>query len=100
MRESVNENICKSYKKLYWLGILGMIGIFLDHPVLKWFSLFFLFGIVDAILLFYFVLRTETNNGTVDNLKFLLQNLGMLLGIPIIYLRIASHKTEYRIRFR
>lgn len=81
------KTFVKVIKKLYWLGILGIIGIFLDYPVLKWFSLFFLFGIVDAILSFYVVLRIETENETVDNLKFLLQNLGMLFGIPIIYLR-------------
>lgn len=81
------ETFIKIIKKLYWLGGIGIIGILFDISVLKWFSLFFLLGIVDFILSFSIVLRTESDNETVNDLKFLFQNLGMLLGIPIIYLR-------------
>lgn len=33
------------------------------------------------------VLRTESTDETINELKFLLQNLGMLIGIPFIYIR-------------
>lgn len=79
--------LVKVINKLYWLGGIGVIGGFLDQPILKWFLLFFLIGILDFILSLIIVLRTETDNEMVNSLKFLFQNLGILFGIPVIYLR-------------
>ena len=77
----------KTIKKLYWLGFLGLAGTFLHLPRLKLFYLFFLLAIIDFVLSFAIVLKTETRNESVNSLKFLFQNIGILLGIPFIYLR-------------
>lgn len=53
------QTFVKVIQKLYWLGIIGLAGIFFDIPALKWFTLFFLLGILDFILSFILVLRTE-----------------------------------------
>ena len=77
----------KIIKKLYWLGFFGLAGTFLHLPGLKLFYLFFLLAIIDFVLSFAIVLKTETRNESVNSLKFLFQNIGILLGIPFIYLR-------------
>lgn len=79
----------KISKKLYWLGLIGLIGTFFHIPGLKLFYLFFLLVIINFILSCILILKTdrETDDENVKNLKFLFQNLGMLLGIPYIYLR-------------
>lgn len=76
-------------KKLYWLGLIGIIGTFFELPGLKLFYMFFLLAIVDFILSLFLVFRAEIKKDgeTAQSLKFLLQNLGMLFGIPCIYLR-------------
>lgn len=74
-------------KRLYWLGLIGLIGTFFDVQILKLFYLFFLLGIVDFVLSFINSLQTRTINKTVNDLTFLFQNINMLLGIPFIYLR-------------
>lgn len=81
------ERFVKIIKKIYWLGLIGVLGTFLDIPILEVFYLFFLFAIVDFVLSFIIVLRTESTSETVNSLKFLFQNLGMLIGIPVIYIR-------------
>lgn len=49
---------------------------------------------------FYFivfiVLRTKSEDETINDLKLLLQNLGMLLGIPIIYFRNLFHLPDIK----
>ena len=79
----------KISKKLYWLGLIGLIGTFFHIPGLKLFYLFFLLVIINFILSCILILKAdrETDDENVKNLKFLFQNLGMLLGIPCIYLR-------------
>ena len=72
---------------MYWLGLIGFLGTFLDIPALRLFYLFFLLAIVDFVLSFIIVIRTESTNGTTNDLKFLFQNIGMLIGIPVIYVR-------------
>lgn len=90
------ETFIKITKKLYWLGGIGVIGILFDLSALKWFALFFLLGIVDFILSFFIVLRTKSEDETINDLKLLLQNLGMLLGIPIIYFRNLFHLPDIK----
>lgn len=75
----------KVIKKLYWLGLIGLLGTFFKIRILELFYLFFLLGIVDVIISFIIVLKEDDN--TVSDLKLLFQNLGMLIGIPVIYLR-------------
>ena len=79
----------KISKKLYWLGLIGLIGTFFHIPGLKLFYLFFLLVIVNFILSCILILKTDrkADDENVKNLKFLFQNLGMILGIPYIYLR-------------
>ena len=72
---------------MYWLGLIGFLGTFLDIPVLRLFYLFFLLAIVDFVLSFIIVIRTESTDETAIALKFLSQNIGMLIGIPVIYVR-------------
>ena len=81
------ETVVKIIKKLYWLGLIGIAGSAFDIPILKLFYLFFLLAIIDFILSLIIVLRTEGTDETVNDLKFLFQNLGMLIGIPFIYIR-------------
>ena len=81
------ETVVKIIKKLYWLGLIGIAGSVFDIPILKLFYLFFLLAIIDFILSLIIVLRTESTDETINELKFLLQNLGMLIGIPFIYIR-------------
>ena len=81
------KKFSKIIKKLYWLGLIGVAGTVFSVPVLKLFYLFFLFGIIDFVLSFILLLRMESTNETINNIKFLFQNLGMLIGIPFIYLR-------------
>lgn len=64
--------------KLQWLGILGLVGLLFDIDGLKLLCFFWLFSFLDA----YLALRKVKGS-----LAFLAQNLGMLLGIPLIYLR-------------
>ena len=90
------ETFIKITKKLYWLGGIGVIGILFDLSALKWFALFFLLGIVDFILSFFIVLRTKSEDETINDLKLLFQNLGMLLGIPIIYFRNLFHLPDIK----
>ena len=81
------ETVVKIIKKLYWLGFIGIAGSVFDIPILELFYLFFLLAIIDFILSLIIVLRTESTDETINELKFLLQNLGMLIGIPFIYIR-------------
>lgn len=81
------ETFAKIIKKMYWLGLIGFLGTFLDIPVLRLFYLFFLLAIVDFVLSFIIVIRTESTDETAIALKFLSQNIGMLIGIPVIYVR-------------
>lgn len=90
------ETFIKITKKLYWLGGIGVIGILFDLSALKWFALFFLLGIVDFILSFFIVLRTKSEDETINDLKLLFQNLGMLLGIPIICFRNLFHLPDIK----
>ena len=88
---SKNKSCMKKFseiiKKLYWLGLIGAAGTVFSVPVLKLFYLFFLFGTIDFLLSFILLIRMESTNETINNIKFLFQNLGMLIGIPVIYLR-------------
>ncbi len=68
-------------------GLIGIAGSVFDIPILELFYLFFLLAIIDFILSLIIVLRTESTDETINELKFLLQNLGMLIGIPFIYIR-------------
>lgn len=77
----------KVIKKMYWLGLIGVIGTLFDIPNLKLFYLFFLLAILDFVLSFILVMRAESTDETITDLKFLFQNLGMLIGIPLIYIR-------------
>ena len=81
------ETVVKIIKKLYWLGLIGIAGSVFDIPILELFYLFFLLAIIDFILSLIIVLRTESTDETINELKFLFQNLGMLIGIPFIYIR-------------
>lgn len=45
-------------KRLYWLGLIGLIGTFFVVQILKHFYLFFLLGIVDSVLSFINSLQT------------------------------------------
>lgn len=81
------ETFAKIIKKMYWLGLVGVLGTFLDISALRLFYLFFLLAIVDFVLSFIIVIRTENTNETAITLKFLSQNIGMLIGIPVIYVR-------------
>ena len=81
------RNFIKIIKNMYLLGLIGFLGTFLDIPALRSFYLFFLLAIIDFILSFIIVIRTECTDETVIALKFLSQNIGMLIGIPIIYVR-------------
>ena len=81
------ETFVKIIKKMYWLGLIGFLGTFLDIPVLRLCYLFFLLAIVDFVLSFIIVIRRESTDETTSTLKFLFQNIGMLIGIPVIYVR-------------
>ena len=70
------ETFAKIIKKMYWLGLIGFLGTFLDIPVLRLFYLFFLLAIVDFVLSFIIVIRTESTDETAIALKFLSQNIG------------------------
>lgn len=74
-------------KKMYWLGCLGLLGTILDYPYLLLFYLFFLLAPIEFILSLVCALKEEEDSSEARNLKFLFQNLGMLIGIPIIYMR-------------
>lgn len=58
-------------KRLYWLGLIGLIGTFFDVQILKLFYLFFLLGIVDSVLSFINSLQTRTIDKTINDLTFL-----------------------------
>ena len=47
----------KITKKLYWLGLIGLLGTFFHIPGLKLFYLFFLLVIVNFILSCILVLK-------------------------------------------
>lgn len=81
------ETLVKIIKKMYWLGLIGFLGTFLDISVLKLFYLFFLFGIIDFILSLIIEIHSKNTNEAINDLKFLTQNIGMLIGIPVIYVR-------------
>lgn len=55
---------------MYWLGLIGFLGTFLDIPVLQLFYLFFLLAIVDFVLSFIIVIQTESTDETAIALKF------------------------------
>lgn len=80
-------SIKKILKKLYWLGCIGVIGTLFDIRILELFYMFFLLAILDFILSLVIVLKSDSKLKEVSDLKFLFQNLGMLVGIPIIYIR-------------
>lgn len=64
--------------RLQWLAIIGFVGIYYDNKYIRLFFLFWLFSLLDC----YSPMRSLSNN-----LKFLLQNLVMLFGIPLTYIR-------------
>lgn len=77
----------KILKKLYWLGLIGMVGTIINSKILELFYLFFLAALADFILSLILVCKSGSETKEVSNLKFLFQNVGMLIGIPVIYLR-------------
>lgn len=84
------EKFLKIIKKLYWLGLIGIVGSVFNQPFLQLFYLFFLFAILDVVLSFIIIIKSKDNKnkaGEIANLKFLFQNLGMLIGIPVIYIK-------------
>lgn len=84
------KSFAKIMNKMYWLGLVGIIGTLFDIPLLELFYLFFLLSIVNFILsLLSF--KGNNNSQEVKDLKFLFQNLGMLIGIPIIYILNLFH---------
>lgn len=85
------ETFKKVIKKMYWLGLLGFAGTILDIPSLELFYLFFLLALVDFVISIIIVFQTKNTNETVNDIKFLFQNLGMLIGIPLIYIRNGFH---------
>ena len=64
--------------KLQWVGVMGLAGVFFGIDAMKPLCFFWLFSLID---LFSF------SRDVAGNLAFLGQNLGMLAGIPLIYLR-------------
>lgn len=92
---------------MYWLGCLGLFGTIFDYPYLLLFYLFFLLAPIEFILSLVCALKEEEGSSEARNLKFLFQNLGMLIGIPIIYMRCWFHlpdrhykaKVSYRLPF-
>ena len=87
----MNGVIRNIIKKLYWLGLLGFAGSIFKIRALKLFYLFFLFGIVDFILSVITVLKSERSSEEADNMKILLQSLGMLIGLPVICIKNGFH---------
>lgn len=72
---------------MYWVGLIGVIGTISDIKTLKLFYLFFLLSILDTVFsLISFSLSSEGNT-YLSNLIFLIQNIGLLIGIPIIHIR-------------
>lgn len=68
----------KILSRLQWLAVIGFLGVYLNNKYLKLFFLFWLFSVLDC----YSPLRDISSN-----LKFLGQNLCMLIGIPFTYIR-------------
>lgn len=94
-------------KKMYWFGCFGLFGTLLDYPYLSLFYLFFLLAPIELVLSLIYDLKKEEHSSKTSDLKFLFQNLGMLIGIPIIYMRCWFHlpdhhykaKVSYRLPF-
>lgn len=80
-------NFIKIIRKMYWLGLIGVIGTIFDIKLLKLFCLFFLLSILDITLSLINISLSNECNTNVTNLKFLFQNIGLLISIPIIYIR-------------
>ncbi|MCC0720555.1 M23 family metallopeptidase [Clostridioides sp. ZZV14-6105] len=94
------QKVIKIIKKMYWMGCIGIVGTILNIKLLELFYLFFLLAILDFILSLILVLKCDDDMQEVKDLKFLFQNIGMLIGIPIIYLinlfrlpNVYNHKT-------
>lgn len=68
----------KILSKLQWLGLIGLIGIFFEIKILEIFMLLWFFSLIEV----FSYLRSVS-----DDLSFLAQNFGMLIGIPFIYIR-------------
>lgn len=68
------RKLLKIISKLQWLGILGLVGDLLGLRMFKLFYLFWLLAFVDLFV---------SARSTVNSLLFLLQNLAMLVSLPI-----------------
>ena len=64
---------------------IGVLGILLDIDWLKLFFLFFLFGFLDVVL--SMIQSIKEDQPVIKDLKLFCQGIGMLVGIPIIYLK-------------
>ena len=64
--------------RLQWLALIGFAGVFSNNEHVRLFFLFWLFSLLDI----FSPLRS-----IFDSLKFLGQNLGMLLGILVVHLQ-------------
>ncbi|WP_242822945.1 M23 family metallopeptidase [Syntrophobotulus glycolicus] len=71
---NVMWKLLKKSSKLQWLGLIGIVGSVFEITSLTWFYLFWLFAWIDI----FSPVRSVTNS-----LLFLLQNLAMLLSIPL-----------------
>ena len=68
----------KFISKLQWLALIGFLGVILDNQYLRLFFLFWLCCLADVF---------SPMRSILSNLKFLTQNLWMLVGILIVHLR-------------
>lgn len=74
-------------KKLYWLGLIGVIGTVFHVTYLKLFYLFFLLVFVDICISLGYRMKYGKMNEYVADLKFLWQNIMILIGNICIYIR-------------
>lgn len=74
-------------KKLYWLGLIGIIGTVFHIKYLKLFYLFFLLAFVDICISLRYRMKYGTMNEHVSNLKYLCQNIMIIIGNICIYIR-------------
>ena len=68
----------KFISKLQWLALIGFLGVILDNQYLRLFFLFWLCCLAEVF---------SPMRSILSNLRFLTQNLWMLVGILIVHLR-------------
>lgn len=89
------NSFLKILDRFYWFGLLGILGSFLNIEFFKYFYLLFLFALISISIKIILIFTSKKEIEEVRNLKLVLQNILMAIGILVINIKYRSNFPSY-----